>query len=408
MFPFTDEFVREVPKTDLHVHLDGSLRLATLIDLARERKVDLPSWTEEGLHQTVFKAQYADLVEYLHGFKYTCAVLQDAEALERVSYELALDCFAEGVRYVEVRFAPQLHVHDALGLRDVVRSVARGLDRAKAEINASPPIAGKREPRFECGIVACAMRMFTAGFSSYYRSFTRVHAFTVPDDVYRLASLELARAVVALKRDEGLPIVGFDLAGPEAGFPAGDHVAAYQYVHEHFINKTVHAGEAYGPESIFQAITNLHADRIGHGYHLFSADRIQDPEIPDREGYVRRLAQYIAERRITIEVCLTSNLQTMPDLRSVGQHNFRKMLDGRLSVTLCTDNRLVSDTTVSKEVSLALKHFDLSPRQLRDILIYGFKRSFFPGTYQEKRAYVRQVIDFYDAIARKHQVPSVP
>lgn len=408
MFPHTDEFVREVPKTDLHVHLDGSLRLGTLIELARERGVDLPSWTEDGLKETVFKPQYADLVEYLHGFKYTCAVLQDAESLERVSYELALDCFAEGVRYVEVRFAPQLHVHDAFDLRSVVRSVARGLARAKADINRAPAIAEGREPRFECGIIVCAMRMFTAGFSSYYRDFMHVHAFSEPDDAYRLASLELARAVVAIRRDEGLPIVGFDLAGPEAGYPAGDHVAAYQYVHEHFIDKTVHAGEAYGPESIFQAITNLHADRIGHGYHLFSADRIQDPAIKDREGYVTRLAQYIAERRITIEVCLTSNLQTMPDLGSVGKHNFRRMLDGRLSVTLCTDNRLVSNTTVSREISLALRNFNIAPRQLRDILVYGFKRSFFPGTYQEKRAYVREVIDFYDAVARKHGVPSTP
>ena len=170
----------------------------------------------------------------------------------------------------------------------------------------------------------------------------------------------------------------------------------------------MHAGEAYGPESIFQAITNLHADRIGHGYHLFSADRIQDPSIKDREGFVSRLAQYIAERRITIEVCLTSNLQTMPDLGSVGQHNFRRMLDGRLSVTPCTDNRLVSNTTVTQEVSLALRNFDISPRQLRDILVYGFKRSFYPGTYQEKRAYVRQVIDYYDAVARKHGVPNSP
>lgn len=408
MYPYTDAFVREVPKTDLHVHLDGSLRLGTLIDLAREHRLHLPSWTEQGLRETVFKPQYANLVEYLQGFKYTCAVLQDPESLERVSYELAHDCFAEGVRYVEVRFAPQLHAHDGFDLRSVVRSVAKGLARAKEEINAAPAIADGREPRFECGIIVCAMRMFMAGFSAYYRDFMDVHAFSEPDEVYRLASLELARAVVAIQREEGLPIVGFDLAGPEAGYPAGNHVAAYQYVHEHFIDKTVHAGEAYGPESIFQAITNLHADRIGHGYHLFSADRIQDPAIKDREGYVHRLAQYIAERRITIEVCLTSNLQTMPDLRPVGQHNFRKMLDGRLSVTLCTDNRLISNTTVSQEIALAIENFDITPRQLRDILIYGFKRSFFPGTYQEKRLYVRQVIDFYDAVARKHGVPQAP
>jgi len=280
--------------------------------------------------------------------------------------------------------------------------VAKGLMRARDEINKTEAIANGLEPPFGAGIIACAMRMFTGGFSDYFRKFMAVHAFTPPDEVYALASMEIARAVVALRVGEGLPIVGFDLAGPEAGYPAGDHVAAYNYVQKHFINKTVHAGEAYGPESIFQAITDLHSDRIGHGYHLFSTDRIQSPGIVDRDAYVERLAQYIADRRVTLEVCLTSNLQTMPELTDIRDHHFRKMLDARLSVTLCTDNRLISNTTVSKEIELAVRNFDIPPRLLKHILIYGFKRSFFAGTYQEKRVYVRQVIDFYDSLARKY------
>lgn len=396
------EFIREVPKTDLHVHLDGSLRLETLIELARERKIELPSYTPEGLRELVFKEKYNNLLEYLHGFAFTGAVMQDSEALERVSYELALDAFAEGCRYIEVRFAPQLHVHDNLSLDEVLRSVARGLQKAKSEINGRDTIRMGVEPRFEAGIIACAMRMFKAGFSDYYRRFMAVHRYTRPDEVYALASVELARAIVALKDQEGLPIVGFDLAGPEAGFPAGDHVEAYRYVHKNFIRKTVHAGEAYGPESIFQAINDLNADRIGHGYHLFSPDRILSPAITDKEDYIRRLAQYIADRRVTLEVCLTSNMQTMPELTDIKQHNFRKMLDARLSVTLCTDNRLMSNTTVSKEIELAMSNFEITPGHLKHILIYGFKRSFFPGTYIEKRAYVRQIIDYYEVVARRY------
>ena len=404
MTTYPPEFIRAIPKTDLHLHLDGSLRLGTLIELARSRKVELPSYSEAGLRETVFKQRYADLVEYLQGFAYTCAVLQDAEALERVSYELAQDSFADGLRYIEVRYAPQLHVHDDFSVADVLRSVTRGLSRARDEINRGEAIRSGQQPRFEFGIIACAMRMFTGGYSDYFRRFTDVHSYTPTDDIYALASLELARAVIALRDREGLPIVAFDLAGAEAGYPAGDHVAAYSYVHKHFMNKTVHAGEAYGPESIFQAITELHADRIGHGCHLFSADLIQSKQIPDRDKYVASLAQFIAERRITLEVCLTSNSQTIPEFADIRRHPFGKMLEANLSVTLCTDNTLVSNTSVCNEIAVATRHFEIPPRQLKSLIIYGFKRSFFPGTYQQKRAYVRQVIDFYEAIARRHRI----
>ena len=193
----------------------------------------------------------------------------------------------------------------------------------------------------------------------------------------------------------GLPVVAFDLAGAEAGHPASDHVEAYQFAHRHFLKKTVHAGEAYGPESIFQAITRLHADRIGHGTHIYSVNLVQN-ENP--EGYVRQLVEFVSDRRITLEVCITSNLQTMPELKRVEDHPFGRMVSDKLSVTLCTDNRLVSNTTVTDEIARACAAFDLAPRQLRNVIIYGFKRSFYPGSYREKRAYVRQVIDFYDRV----------
>ncbi|MEM1008976.1 MAG: adenosine deaminase family protein, partial [Myxococcota bacterium] len=305
---------------------------------------------------------------------------------------------------LEVRFAPQLHSRPGLDMAQVLLHVNQGLARAKAEFNRFPAIQSGQEPPFEYGIITCAMRMFTRNFSEYFKRLVDVHPHTSKTRLFGLASTSLAEAIVSIKREYDLPIVGFDLAGQEDGYPAEDHRQAYQYAHRHFMSKTVHAGEAFGPESIFQAITQLHADRIGHGYHLFSQDRIQNPKITDTASYVHQLAQYIAERRITIEVCLTSNMQTMPELKEMSQHALRKMLDAKLSVTLCTDNRTVSNTTMTQELALAVKHFQLTPHQLRHLVIYGFKRSFFPQDYIGKRSYVRQVIDYYESMEKKHNI----
>lgn len=387
-----------LPKTDLHVHLDGSLRVATLIDLARSRGVKLPSFTEEGMNALVFKSSYADLGEYLAGFAWTGAVMQEAEGLERIAYEFALDNWEENVRYVEVRFAPQLHQHAGLDCRAVLRAVNAGMERAAREINATVPAGGLP---FRYGLIVCALRMFNEHFSTWYGDLMRALAKAPRRKVFGLASLELAREAVWARDEAGIPVVGFDLAGQEDGYPAGDHQEAYDYAHSNFMHKTVHAGEAYGAESIFQAITALHADRIGHGYLLFSPERIQDPKIEDKAAYTRRLADYIADRRVTMEVCITSNLQTNPAIVSAQEHALRKMLDARLSVTLCTDNRLVSHTTVTNEYRIAVDALGVTHRQLRDIVIHGFKRSFYPGTYLEKRAYVRQAIDNYDAVIQR-------
>lgn len=396
----TSELIRKLPKTDLHVHLDGSIRLGTLIELAKEQKIELPSYTEEGLRELVFKERYDSLGEYLRGFEYTTAVLQTPEALERTAYELAQDNLEEGVCYIEPRFAPQLHINERMDMKGVLDSVNRGLVRAKTEYNGSDAVTAGDLPCFEYGIIVCALRMFTEGFSPYYRKFLEIHRYTPRKRVFAMASLELAQTVSILSDKYGLPIVGFDLAGQENGYPAEDHVEAYQFAHKNFIKKTVHAGEAYGPESIFQAITDLHADRIGHGYHLVSAALIEDPSIVDKEAYVRSLEEYIADRRITIEICLSSNLQTNPNIQSLNGHAFRDMLEKRISTTFCTDNRTVSNTTVSKEIELAVKHFQLTPRDLKHIIIYGFKRSFFPGGYLQKRSYVRAIIDHYQKVER--------
>ena len=395
---FDFDFLRSLPKTDVHVHLDGSLRLETLIDLAQQKKLQLPSETSAGLLETVFKERYHDLPDYLHGFRYTCAVLDDAEALERVACELAEDNLAEGVRYIEVRFAPQLHVRPGLDVGQVLAAVDRGLKRAQREFEDR---RGADEPPFHYGIIACAMRMFTEGFSPYHAQLMGALPHWPAREVYGVASMSLARAVVEARDRLGLPIVGLDLAGAESGYPASDHIEAFAFAHRHFLKKTVHAGEAYGPESIFQAITDLGADRIGHGTRLYSVDEV---EREDPERYVRQLSDSIAHRRTTIEVCITSNLQTMPWLEHVKDHPVGRMVDERMSVTLCTDNRLVSRTTVTDELSMACNAFEFSPGQLRNVVAHGFKRSFFPGPYREKRAYVRQVMDYYDRLAEREGI----
>ncbi|MGC6487135.1 MAG: adenosine deaminase family protein [Planctomycetota bacterium] len=390
----TPDLLAALPKSDLHLHLDGSLRLETLLELAKQHRVRLPSRTRDGLLELVFKRAYKNLPEYLKGFEFTVACLQDSESLERAAYELCLDCRAENVFYAEIRFAPQLHVRGDFQVKDVLRAVCRGVERAKREVNRDPAVRAGAVPRFEAGVIVCALRFFLPAFSEHYRAYFAALPSASASEIYALASLELARAAVAAREDEGLPVVGFDLAGQERGFPAKDHQAAFQLAHEHFLGKTVHAGEDYGPESIFQAITDCHADRIGHGTWLFSRRHIRDRSIVDKRRFIDELVRYVADRRITLEVCLTSNQQTIPELRAdLSRHPFKKMRAARCSVTLCTDNRLVSRTTMTEEFQKAVDAFRLDARALKDVLIYGFKRSFFAGSYAEKRGWVRSVLN---------------
>ena len=398
MSKITEKIIRKLPKTDLHLHLDGSLRLPTLIEMAKAEGVELPSYEEDGLNKLVFKERYANLGEYLTGFAYTVGVLQNHENLERAAFELAEDSHAEGVRYIEVRFAPQLHVTHATEIEPVVRAVFRGLEKAKKHLNAS--IAENDMP-FEFGIILCAMRRFNRHMSPYYaRLFARA-GNTGQRYIFARASLGLVKEAVRL-RDEGLPIVGFDLAGEEAGYPAVHHQEAFEYAHQNFLRKTVHAGEAYGPESIFQAIAGCRANRIGHGTFLFSEDAIKLKSIKDKKKYIGQLAEYIANQRITIEVCPTSNLQTIPEFNTLQDHPIQLMVDNGLSVSISTDNRLVSHTTVTNELLLCSQHLDLTGSQFRDLVLAGFKRSFFPRPYSEKRAYVRRAITLYDRLAKLH------
>ena len=400
MSKFLREFLFKIPKADLHLHLDGSLRINTLIELAKQENIPLPAYSEEELRKKVFKKQYNNLPEYLKGFAYTTAVMQKEKNIERIAYELAQDNIKEGVRYIEVRFAPQQHTSKTMTPADSVRAAYRGLKKAQEEHNKSQAVKSGQDVEFNFGLILCAMRYFTKETSLYYKHLIETLQHAKEEEIASVASLELARIAVALK-EEALPIVGFDLAGKEDGHPAVDHWQAYQYVHEAFIRKTVHAGEAYGPESIFQAITECHANRIGHGTFLFDTELIKDKKVKNKKQYVQELANYLAGERVGVEVCLTSNLQTLPMLKTIKTHPIKKMIAMGLSLSLCTDNRLISDTTLTDEYALLTENLNLTRKQLRNIVIAGFKGSFFTP-YATKHAFIKKVIEKYNKIEAEY------
>ena len=419
----TEAFIAAIPKSDLHVHLDGSLRIETVVELARDADgVELPSEDVDELRRSVFKPNYASLEEYLRPFAYTCGVMQTAVNLERVSYEFAVDNYVENVRYFEVRYAPQLHARltstntGGMTIVDVLVSVDKGLKRAREEFNRTlrnEQQEGKRmsEPHYDYGIIACAMRMFFPGMSKYYDALFQLHPHADARSLTAMASVNLVQAATVARDKLHVPVVAIDIAGAEKDHEASVHFEAFKLAHAYQFAKTVHAGEGYGPESIWQAIRDLHAERIGHGFHIHSDHLVFDPKNIDaatNKGttFCKKLNKYVSDRRITMEVCLTSNLNTMPEL-SIENHAFRKMVESRLSISLSTDNKLISNTTMTKELLLAVRTFGLSPKQLKEIVVCGYKRSFYYGPYTERREYSRKVMDYYDEIAAKHGVPSV-
>jgi adenosine deaminase len=334
--------------------------------------------------------------------------MQTARAVERIAYEFAVDNYSEGVRYFEVRFAPQLHASinpdDNFNITEVFQSVDAGLMRATNEFNCRLIEENREhEPKYDYGMIGCAIRGIFPGMSRYYDALFAIHKDTVNGDMVSLASELLVRNIIHCRETYNLKIVAIDIAGAEDGFENKFHRKAYEVAHEYLMNKTVHAGEGFGPESIAQAVKQLHTDRIGHGFHLFNTSLISPDNSCHREEYVKRLVKYVSDRRIAFEVCLTSNLDTMPSL-TIDKHAFKDMLACNVSITLNTDNRLMSNTTTVNELKLAVDTFKLTNKQLKEIVICGFKRSFYHGSYAERRAYVRKIMNFYDVIAAKHGV----
>ncbi|MEI7899534.1 MAG: adenosine deaminase family protein, partial [bacterium] len=394
--------IQAVPKSDLHAHLDGSMRVTTLIELAREQGVILPSYEVAGMNEQVFKPVYKDLSEYLLGFDYTCAVLLSFEAMERVACEMAEDAMAQGVRYLEVRFAPQRLVGSGEACVHALKAVGDGLTRAARQHNTSAAVKQGEDILFDWALICCAMRNFGHGMSAYYDRLLDVLPGMRHKEVVAIASQEAVRAAVTARERYGIPVTGFDLAGEESGYPAGHHYAAYEEAHRHFIRKTVHAGEAYGPESIYEAITRCHAERIGHGTFLFSPERIQDPLITDKGAFADALAEYIATMRVTIEVCPTSNLQTIPELGGdIRNHPVKKMLGYGMAVAVATDNTLMSHTNINRELVLVADACDLTLEEFKRLVLAGFKGAFYPGRYSEKREFVRRAAEQFEKIVER-------
>ena len=332
--------LRQLPKAELHCHLDGSLRPETLLDLAREYRVPMPKQTAEELAEVMRADDARNLEDYLRLFDVTISVMQTADALERITYELAEDAAEDGVRYIEVRNAPILNVVQGLTLVEAVEAPLRGLRRAENDFG----ITGR--------FIVVALRQFPAEHS-----------------------LEMAKLAVEFKNDG---VVALDLAGGEKGNPASLHAEAFRYAREHNLAVTVHAGEGDGPESVRQAVHDCGANRIGHGTRL-----IEDPD----------LTQYVNDRRIALEVCLTSNVQTRV-ADSYATHPFREYFDRGLNVTLNTDNRLMSATTLTDEYVYAAEHLGFTMDELAGIALNGFESAFLP--WEERLMLIEEVSDKID------------
>jgi adenosine deaminase len=320
----TRELLRALPKAELHCHLDGSLRPHTLIELGREYGIAMPAWHPDALADFMMVRDARHLEDYLQRFAITLSVLQHADALERVSYELVEDAAREGVRYIEIRYAPVLNLRHGLSLGEAVEAPLRGIERAQRDFGTL------------ARVIICGLRHLS------------------PEISFELA--ELAAAY------RGRGVVGFDLAGAELGHPARAHAAAFDFARRHDLALTVHAGEGAGADSVREAVFDCYAERIGHATHLV------DDEM---------LSEYVNDHRIALEICLTSNVQTHA-VASYEEHPLRAYHDRGMNVVLNTDNRLMSGTTLTDEYLLAARHLDFTFEELAEIALNSFASAFLP------------------------------
>jgi adenosine deaminase len=324
------DVLRRLPKAELHCHLDGSVRPETLIELGKEYKQPMPATDADALREYMRVDDARHLEDYLARFGVTLSIMQTADALERIAYELAIDAGREGVRYIEVRYAPVLNTRLGLSLGDAVEAPLRGLARAERDGGAM----GR--------VIICGLRNLS------------------PD-----TSMELARLAVSYK---SRGVVAFDLAGGELGFPASAHAAAFAYARENDLACTCHAGEGADASSVREAVHVCGANRIGHATRL-----IEDES----------LTQYVNDRRIALEICLTSNVQTHA-VETYEEHPLRRYFDRGMNVVLNTDNRLMSGTTLTDEYVHAATALDFTFDELSEIAINGFASAFVPWEDRER------------------------
>jgi len=340
--PTYDEIVK-APKALLHDHLDGGLRPATIVELAAQVGHELPAGDPGALADWFRRAADSGSLErYLETFAHTVAVMQTPEALRRVAYECAVDLAADGVVYAEVRFAPEQHLERGLTLDEVVEAVLAGFADAAADGAA-----------IRVGTLLTAMR----------------HA---------ARSMEIAELAV---RFRDLGVVGFDIAGAEAGYPPTRHLDAFEYLQRENFHFTIHAGEAFGLRSIWQALQWCGADRLGHGV------RIIDDVSGD--GKLGRLAAYVRDKRIPLELCPSSNVQTGA-VDSIAEHPIGLLRDLRFRVTVNTDNRLMSGTSMSRELALLVEAFGYGWSELQWFTVNAMKSAFIP--FDERLVLINDVI----------------
>jgi len=338
----TRELVQQMPKVELHCHLDGSLRPETMLDLAAARGIALPQHEPEALRRYMCADNAGSLAEYLHRFDATIALLQTEEALERVAYELVEDVARENVRYIEVRNAPWLNVRGGLTLDQVMGATLRGLSRGEDEFGTTA--------RF----IVCSLRHWS------------------PD-----VSLHMARVAVQYAPHG---VVGFDLAGGELGNPASAHAEAFHYARAHFLNVTCHAGEAEGAGSVIDAVTNCGAMRLGHGV---------------RAGEDPALLNFLVDRQIPFELCPTSNVQTGA-VPSYSAHPLREFFDRGAAVTINTDNRLISGTTLTDEYTHCAAQLGFTFEDLRECVENACRAAFLP--LEDRVALLESMADELDVL----------
>lgn len=326
----TRELLLKLPKTDLHVHPSGSMRVQTVIELAEKYNIQIPSHQPDEMKTYLVKKGCPDLVDYLTAFDIPTSVMQMHEGVYRSIYEVCEDAHRENVRYIELRVAPIIYTRGELCETDVVDICLDAMDQAERDFG------------IKTGLIISALRHMD------------------PQETLKTAQLAVMY--------KGHGVVGFDLAGAERNFPAKYHLKAFQLVLNNNINCTIHAGEAYGPKSISQAIHYAGAHRLGHASHL-----IEDGD----------LLNYVNDQRIPLEICLTSNVDTNA-VSELQYHPFKYFYDYGLRVTLNTDNRTVSDTTVTDDYFVAAKIFHLTMKDVKQIIINGFKSTFQPYTQKVK------------------------
>ena len=350
--PVTPEALLRAPKVLLHDHLDGGLRPATVIDLADTSGYpDLPTTDADALG-TWFResADSGSLVRYLETFAHTCGVMQDEAALVRVAAECAEDLAADGVVYAEVRYAPELFTEKGLGLDAIVEAVQAGFREGEARAAA----AGRT---IRIGTLLCAMRQ-------------------------NARSLEIAELAVR-HRDTG--VVGFDIAGPEAGFPPTRNLDAFEYLRQQNAHFTIHAGEAFGLPSIWEALQHCGAERLGHGVRIVDDIKVSE----DGTVQLGRLASYVRDRRIPLEMCPSSNVQTGA-APSIGEHPIGLLAKLRFRVTVNTDNRLMSGCSMTSEMRALVDEFGYGWADLQRFTVNAMKSAFIG--FDERLAIIDDVI----------------